>query len=90
VPVLAAAFTDSNLSQTERDDVGGVLACWSYRLVHETDTSWQSFTFSKSTATAVLQSMQAQLTNYPIDDQNGAYVTVGGIQQSCFGSSGMD
>jgi hypothetical protein len=90
VPVLAAAFTNAKLNQTEKDDIGGVLACWSYRLSNDTDQSWQSFTFSKSTATAVLQSMQAQLTNYPIDDQNGAYVTVGGVQQSCFGSSGMD
>ena len=90
VPALAAAFTSSDLGQTEKDEIGGVLACWSYRLAHDTDQSWQSFTFSKSTATAILQSLQPQLTDFHVDDQNGAYVTVGGVDQACFGSSGMD
>jgi len=90
VPALAAAFTDSKLGQTEKDDIGGVLACWSYRLSHDTDQSWQSFTFSKSAAWAALQPLQTQLTHYPIDDQNGTYVMVGSAQQPCYGFGGMD
>lgn len=83
VPVLAAAFADSSLSQTEKDEIGGVLVCWSYRLSHNTDQSWQSFTFSKSAAWAALQSLQVQLNSYPVDENNGGRVTIHGHEQYC-------
>jgi Domain of unknown function (DUF4173) len=82
-PVLAAAFTSSKLSLTEKDEIGGILACWSYRLENNTDQSWQSFTFSKSSAMAILQSMQGQLAGYHAKDQNGSYVTFKGTDYPC-------
>jgi len=90
VPVLATAFMNANLSQAEKNEVGALLACWTYQLANETDQSWQSFTFSKSAAWAALQPLQVQLGSYPVDGNNGPYVTVGGQQQPCFGSGGMN
>jgi hypothetical protein len=90
VPVLAAAFTNANLSQTEKNEVGALLACWSYQLANETDQSWQSFTFSKSTAWAALQPLQVQLGSYPVDGENGVNVTVNGQERLCFGFNSID
>jgi hypothetical protein len=71
VPTLVAAYQDSSLPDSVREEVGASLACIRYtRDQNQRELSWQSFHFSHYYADRALELVDQDLDDYKINNDN--------------------
>jgi len=68
VPFLVEEFQSSALPGLTREAVGAVLICHSYRAPTRSDTNWRAFTLTDWQANQAIETVQAELNSYSVND----------------------
>ncbi len=92
LPALAAAYQDSTLPVSLREQIGAALICIQHRRAESDGLTWQSFHFSRFRAEATLANLQNELSAYQYrDSQYPDFVeTPSGMEFSCATQTIMD
>jgi hypothetical protein len=87
IPELAAAYQTQSLPVPVKEGVGAALVCYSAENKRDKDSvPWQAFHLSRANAAQILQSLESDLENYQIDDEDWNYrvTTPSGEEYSCY------
>jgi hypothetical protein len=89
VPPLVLAFRDSSLPQEVRGKIGAALACIAYeRGLEARERSWRSFHLARAHAERALDSVERDLREYKVNNEDGWPVIVtappSGEEHSCW------
>ena len=86
IPKMVEYFTDSATPEGVRHEIGGVLACESYKSNTTQEKGWPSYHVSQSRRNTLLESLSRELASYPVtEDRYTLYVEVNGKVKTCDG-----
>ena len=86
VPKLVEFYTNPEIPENIRDEIGAVLACKAAVAEDQDEYSWPAYHYSRNQALELLQSQEKALDQYPISyDMYTLFVEVNGEVRSCTG-----